>query len=270
MHQRRLRTDHGQQTLHTIAIRMPIVGKLTQSFVTARIVRLLGTLMNSHLPLLQVLELVKGSAGNRHYAALIAERFKQQWFFPFVNPIFLLLETLPLMLMGMGLYRQGFFSGGYNPAKMQLWGWTGVIVGGGLSLAIGLFIQAEGFSLVGVNSAFIGWSIAPRLMMVLGMAALLVEYSKTATGWLAERISAAGRAAFTNYLGTSIVMMIVFQGWGLGLFGELNRPMLYLVTFLTWALMLTWSKPWLERYRYGPLEWVWRCLTYRQVFQLRR
>ncbi len=204
------------------------------------------------------------------YAALIAERFKQQWFFPFVNPIFLLLETLPLMLMGMGLYRQGFFSGGYNPAKMQLWGWTGVIVGGGLSLAIGLFIQAEGFSLVGVNSAFIGWSIAPRLMMVLGMAALLVEYSKTATGWLAERISAAGRAAFTNYLGTSIVMMIVFQGWGLGLFGELNRPMLYLVTFLTWALMLTWSKPWLERYRYGPLEWVWRCLTYRQVFQLRR
>ncbi|MEM9915028.1 MAG: type II secretion system F family protein [Planctomycetota bacterium] len=68
-----LRTEHGQQTLHTIAIRMPIVGKLTQSFVTARIVRLLGTLMNSHLPLLQVLELVKASAGNRHYAALIAE-----------------------------------------------------------------------------------------------------------------------------------------------------------------------------------------------------
>lgn len=67
-----LRTDHGQQSLHTVAIRMPIVGKLTQSFVTARIVRLLGVLMNSHLPLMQTLELVKASAGNRHYAALIA------------------------------------------------------------------------------------------------------------------------------------------------------------------------------------------------------
>ncbi len=66
-----LRTDHGQQSLHTLALRMPVVGKLTQSFVTARIVRLLGVLMNSHLPLLQVLELVRGSAGNRHYAALI-------------------------------------------------------------------------------------------------------------------------------------------------------------------------------------------------------
>lgn len=66
-----LRTDHGQQSLHTFALRMPVIGKLTQSFVTARIVRLLGVLMNSHLPLLQVLELVRGSAGNRHYAALI-------------------------------------------------------------------------------------------------------------------------------------------------------------------------------------------------------
>lgn len=66
-----LRTEHGRNALHTLALRMPVVGKLTQSFVTARIVRLLGVLMNSHLPLLQVLELVKGSAGNLHYAALI-------------------------------------------------------------------------------------------------------------------------------------------------------------------------------------------------------
>lgn len=66
-----LRTQHGQNSLHTIALRMPVVGKLTQSFVTARVVRLLGTLTDSHLPLLQVLELVKGSAGNLHYAALI-------------------------------------------------------------------------------------------------------------------------------------------------------------------------------------------------------
>lgn len=66
-----LRTEAGHRSLHTLALRMPVIGKLTQSFVTARIVRLLGVLMNSHLPLLQVLELVKGSAGNLHYAALI-------------------------------------------------------------------------------------------------------------------------------------------------------------------------------------------------------
>ncbi|MEM7624233.1 MAG: type II secretion system F family protein [Planctomycetota bacterium] len=71
-----LRTAHGRTSLHTIALRMPVIGKLTQSFVTARVVRLLGTLMDSHLPLLQVLELVKGSCGNLHYAALI-ERAEQ-------------------------------------------------------------------------------------------------------------------------------------------------------------------------------------------------
>ena len=60
------------------------------------------------------------------------------------------------------------------------------------------------------------------------------------------------------------------HGWALGLFGELNRPQLYLVTALTWVLMLAWSKPWLDRYRYGPLEWLWRCLTYRQLFALKR
>jgi uncharacterized protein len=97
-----------------------------------------------------------------------------------------------------------------------------------------------------------------------------VVWAPTATGWLGERVRAAGRAAFTNYLGTSIVMMFVFHGWALGLFGQLNRPQLYVVVVLTCVLMLAWSKPWLERYRYGPLEWLWRCLTYRQVFALRR
>ncbi len=66
-----LRTEAGQLKLHTLALRIPVVGKLTQSFVTARIVRLLGVLMDSHLPLLQVLALVKNAAGNRHYQDLI-------------------------------------------------------------------------------------------------------------------------------------------------------------------------------------------------------
>ena len=56
----------------------------------------------------------------------------------------------------------------------------------------------------------------------------------------------------------------------LGLFGQLNRPQLYLVVLAAWTLMLAWSKPWLKQFRYGPLEWLWRCLTYWQIFPLRR
>jgi len=207
---------------------------------------------------------------NGDYGGLIAERFSQQWWMPFTNPLFFGLETLPLMLLGMALYRLGFFSGGLDARRMIRWGWSAVIAGGAMTLAIALFVRSGGFTHTAVNAAFIGWSLIPRLIMTLGMAALLVELSKRVHGPLAQRVSAAGRAAFTNYLGTSILMMFVFQGWGLGLFGDLNRPLLYLVTVITCALMLAWSKPWLERFRYGPLEWLWRCLTYRRLFALRR
>ena len=68
----------------------------------------------------------------------------------------------------------------------------------------------------------------------------------------------------------SLVMLLVFQGWALGLFGALDRPQLYLVVLATWVVMLAWSKPWLARFRYGPLEWLWRCLTYGRLVPLRR
>ena len=204
------------------------------------------------------------------YIGFVEHRAMQHGFEPFSNVLLFGLETLPLMLIGVGLYRLGFFSGGMDPGRMKLWGWAGLIVGALLYVAIGLWVQAGGFTYYGTLAAFVGLSALPRLIMVLGIAALLVLYSPAWGGWLAERIRAAGRAAFTNYLGTSIVMLFVFHGWALGLFGQLNRPELYLVTALTWVIMLAWSKPWLECYRYGPLEWLWRCLTYGRLFPLRR
>lgn len=204
------------------------------------------------------------------YGAYLHRRVTEDGAMVFINVPLFLFETLPLMLLGMALYRFGFFSGAFDRGKMVLWGWIGVIGGGLAHLGIGLVVKAGGFTFYGGNAAFLGWSPLPRLAMVLGLAALLVTYSPGWTGGLAERVRAAGRAAFTNYLGTSILMLFVFHGWALGLFGELNRPQLYLVTLLTWVLMLLWSKPWLERFRYGPLEWLWRCLTYRKLFALRR
>ena len=204
------------------------------------------------------------------YAGQIAHRASEHWTDPLGNVFFFALESLPLMFLGVALYRLGFFSGGFSSRKMRLWGWTGVIVGGLWFFALGLFLKGGDFSYYAMLAAFVGWSPFPQLMMVLGLAALMVEYSPRWTGPLAERVRAAGRAAFTNYIGTSIVMLFVFQTWALGLFGELGRPQLYLVTLLTCALMLAWSKPWLDRFRYGPLEWLWRCMTYGKLFPLRR
>ena len=76
--------------------------------------------------------------------------------------------------------------------------------------------------------------------------------------------------AFSNYIGSSLVMVLLFHPWAGGLWGELTRLELYLAMVLGWALMLGWSQPWLARFRMGPLEWLWRCLTYGQLFPLRR
>ncbi|WP_324261413.1 DUF418 domain-containing protein [Altererythrobacter sp. H2] len=204
------------------------------------------------------------------YAGLTAHRFAAHGDEQLTNLLLFGFETFPLMLLGVGLFRIGFFSGQLDRRRMLVWGWAGLLLGGGLHLLIGLWVKGIGYSYYGTLAAFVGISPVPRLMMVVGMAALLTVWAPTATGWLGQRVTAAGRAAFTNYLGTSIVMMFVFHGWALGLFGKLDRVGLYVVVALTCALMLAWSKPWLERFRYGPLDWLWRCLTYGKLFPMRR
>ncbi|MEO1922093.1 MAG: DUF418 domain-containing protein [Sphingomonadaceae bacterium] len=179
-------------------------------------------------------------------------------------------ETVPLMLFGAALYRLGLFDGRMNASRVRLWGWLGVIGGSAVTLAVALWVKSVGFGYFSTMGAFIGWSMLPRLFVVIGLAALLSLYGARAGGWLALRIAATGRMAFSNYLGTSFVLLFVFSPWAFDLFGVLNRPQLYAVVLGVWALMLLWSKPWLERFRYGPLEWLWRCLTYGRAFPLRR
>ena len=128
-------------------------------------------------------------------------------------------------------------------------------------LVLWLMREARFDYLVSLN-AFLAWAQPGRLMMTIGYAALLVLLIKhhAASPWIG-RVAAAGRAAFSNYLGTSIVMTTIFYGYGLGLFGRVDRAPLYLFVIAAWAVMLLWSKPWLDRFRYGPLEWLWRSLA---------
>jgi uncharacterized protein len=84
------------------------------------------------------------------------------------------------------------------------------------------------------------------------------------------RVAAAGRAAFSNYLGTSIVMTTIFYGYGLGHFNEVGRAQLWLFVIGAWIAMLLWSKPWLDRFNYGPFEWLWRSLARWRLQPLKR
>ena len=182
-----------------------------------------------------------------------------------------LMETLGLVLIGMALFRMGFFSGAFDPAKMRKWGWRGLLGGLAFTALMALWPFVSGWQMFRTLLTFNELGRLAQVPIALGAAALLVvNAQRLAPTWLGSRFVAAGRMAFSNYLGTSILMMFVFQGWALGLFGKLHRPGLMLIVLAVWIAMLLWSKPWLERFRYGPLEWLWRCLTYGKLFPLRR
>jgi uncharacterized protein len=112
-----------------------------------------------------------------------------------------------------------------------------------------------------------------RLAMVLAHISVVMIVCKSgALSWLTSRLAAAGQMAFTNYLSTSIICTMVFNGYGFGLFGKLDRVHIYAVVLAVWTAQLIWSKLWLQHFRFGPFEWIWRSLTYwrRQPMRLER
>jgi uncharacterized protein len=82
--------------------------------------------------------------------------------------------------------------------------------------------------------------------------------------------AAAGRMAFSNYIGQSLIGVFIFYGTGLAYFNQVGRSGQILIVLCVWVLQLIVSPLWLRHYRYGPLEWVWRSLTYgkRQPFRI--
>jgi uncharacterized protein len=68
--------------------------------------------------------------------------------------------------------------------------------------------------------------------------------------------------AFTNYLMQSFMCGLFFYGIGFGMYGRLQRYEVYYVAVAVWVIEIIWSHIWLKYYRFGPLEWLWRSLTY--------
>jgi uncharacterized protein len=77
-------------------------------------------------------------------------------------------------------------------------------------------------------------------------------------GWLAP----AGRMALSNYLLQSLVCTGIFYGYGLGYFERLSRAWQVPFVFALFVVQVLLSHAWLTRYRFGPVEWLWRSLTY--------
>ena len=194
------------------------------------------------------------------WPGIVAANFAENGYLPLASLSFMGPETLAYMLLGMAALRTGFLTGAWSDRAYAR------VLAGGFAIGIPAYgllawwCVRDGFAVPTLVAAYLPGALPFRPPMIVAIAALVILATRRG-GWLAARIAAAGRAAFTNYLGTSLLMTAIFYGWGLGLFGHVRRVELWLFVIGAWALMLLWSKPWLERFNYGPFEWLWRSLA---------
>lgn len=102
----------------------------------------------------------------------------------------------------------------------------------------------------------------------LSMLVLLFHRSATwrrRLGYLAP----VGRMALTNYLTQSVLYVVLLTGVGFGLYGEVGPAWCVGLAMIIFAVQMAFSGWWLARYRFGPVEWVWRTLTYGQLQRMR-
>ena len=186
----------------------------------------------------------------------IPETFKMETF------IFLILlgwRSLGMMMVGMALFKWGMFSVGWSKRSYAYIALAAFIVGFTL-ISIGVNKNfAAGWSVE--YSMFFGWqwNYIGSIFVAIGYVAivmLLTRYFRM--GLLAN----VGKMALTNYLMMTLVCSIIFYGLGFGLFGSVDRTGQISIVIAIWILLLFFSWLWLRYFYMGPVEWLWRYLTY--------
>ena len=168
-----------------------------------------------------------------------------------------------LMLIGMALYKLGVLAATRSAAFYRRMAVIGIAVGLPFSAAGVAYklhydfawdkamFQGALFNYVGSAGVFLGY---------VGLVMLAVQ-----SGWLPglqKRLAATGRMALTNYITQSLICTFIFYGHGLGLFERVSAAGQVGIVVGIWVLQLAWSPWWLKRFRFGPLEWLWRTATY--------
>jgi uncharacterized protein len=170
-------------------------------------------------------------------------------------------EAIGQMFLGMALFRLGFFTLKWSNRAYLTMIAVGYLVAVPLTAWIAWRIAASGFEPLTLNRLE-AWQQVTRPPIALAHASVVLLLVRGAGApSVVNRFAAAGRMAFSNYLMTSIITTIAFCGFGFGLYGKLSRFQELAVVGGVWLFMLAWSKPWLDRFHYGPFEWAWRSLV---------
>ena len=140
----------------------------------------------------------------------------------------------------------------------------------GLPIGLGLSLVSAGIATTHVRGVNDGvYQLALGLMMVGNLPACLGYVGALVLLWhgraraLLAPLAMAGRMALTNYIGQSLIGTLFFYGYGFAHWG-MGRAWQLVFVVVVFGLQVGFSRWWLARFRYGPLEWIWRWATYGQ------
>ena len=163
-------------------------------------------------------------------------------------------RTLGLFLFGAWVWRWGVLRHLRDNAGL----FSGVAVIGALA----------GAGFYGANTPFLRVLAPIMLAACYGCVVIRIAMIDGSRRFLAP-FAAIGRMAFTNYILHSMIFGFVFMGYGFGLFGKIGPGSAFLLVVLVYSLQALFSSIWLRNFRFGPLEWLWRTITYNQAQPMR-
>ncbi|WP_233553617.1 DUF418 domain-containing protein [Algoriphagus lacus] len=179
-------------------------------------------------------------------------------------------DILSMMLIGIALFRWNILS-----AEKSFGFYAGMAaIGYLIGLSINYYelrtVLDGQFSPVAITKSNLTYGFG-RIFTCMGHIGLIMIFCKSnILIWLKTSLSAVGKMALTNYIMHSLICMVVFTGVGFGLFGKLQRYELLYVVFSIWIFQLILSPIWLRYFHYGPMEWLWRNLSYQKVHPIRK
>lgn len=177
--------------------------------------------------------------------------------------------TLPIFLMGLLVFRRGIFQDPEaHRALLRKGLWLGLLIGIPANIA-DTWLQYLGGSQPPAGGptpqflALMTFRIFGRPLLSMGYACA-VGLLFLNQSWRRRMLSfaAIGRTALSNYLLQTLVGTTIFYSYGGGLFGRVNLAWLFVLSVVIYALQIPFSRWWLSRYRFGPMEWLWRTMTY--------
>tara|TARA_E500000305_G_scaffold111478_1_gene124624 strand:- start:1396 stop:2640 length:1245 start_codon:yes stop_codon:yes gene_type:complete len=178
-------------------------------------------------------------------------------------------SSFAAMLIGIGLWRSGLLAWQWASGRaLCLAGWCALASLPALGLmAIADFVSGFDPLVTALNALVLS---APFDIVLAAAWAALAMVLFAGGGMFTRLWAAAGRMALSNYIATSLIFSILFTSWGLGLFGIVSRPQALALCLVPIGAMLIWSPLWLDRFRQGPAEWLWRSLAKGRVLPVKR